>query len=430
MDGNAERKSKEGGDMETVLAIPKVEEKKSQKRERGSGRIWQIGRIWYVQYYSRGRQIRESSHSEVKMVAEKLLQRRLEEARVGATPAVKIEQIRYEHLREAMYADYQVNRRKSLMHHADGSSYICGVSELDSFFARYKAVHITTDRIRAFVTKRQSEGAPNSTINRSLAALRRMFSLAIHDAKLKDAPFIPMLKEPPARRGFLEFADFQKLRAELPEYLRPVLTFGFYTGMRLGEIKGLSWANVDFFEKEIRLEAGTTKNDEPRTVPLIGELPEMLQILRQQNQDCSTVFSLMGRPIGNIRKSWTRACVRAGLGRFLCPVCESTLDENHRCLNCKNRPELPRYEGLIFHDLRRTGVRNLVRAGVPERVAMAISGHKTRAIFERYNIVSGRDLKEAGRKLETYIAQQKGANSSKLGQDNSDVRDEVAKAIH
>lgn len=409
-----------------------------ERRERGSGRIFQIGvpkgeevkgKIWWVQYYSRGRQIRESSHSELKMVAEKLLARRMEEARTGQTPAVKIELVRYEHLRESLFADYQANHRKSLMRHADGSTYICGVSELDDFFARYKAVYITTDRIRAFVTKRQSKGAPNSTINRSLAALRRMFHLAVQDGKLKDAPFIPMLKEPSARKGFLEYADFQKLRTELPEYLRPVLTFAFHTGMRLGEIKGLRWPSVNFLDKEIRLEAGTTKNDDPRTVPLIGELPEMLRILHQQNPDAQSVFSLKGRPVGNFRKSWTRACVRAGLGRFLCPACEGALDEKLHCSNCQNRPALPTYQGLIFHDLRRTGVRNLVRAGVPERVAMAISGHRSRAIFERYNIVSGRDLRDAGRKLETYLKEQNGANSGQMSKNDDEEPNGVTKAI-
>ena len=127
----------------------------------------------------------------------------------------------------------------------------------------------------------------------------------------------------------------------------------YYTGMRLGKILNLRWRNINFLEAEARLDPGTTKNDAARTIPLAGELLGMLKMERQKHQHGDFVFTRDGRPVKIFRKAWTSACKRAGLA------------------------------GLLFHDLRRTGLRNLVRAGVPERVATAISGHKTRSVFER-----------------------------------------------
>ena len=137
--------------------------------------------------------------------------------------------------------------------------------------------------------------------------------------------------------------------------------------------------------------------------------------LRQQNPHSEIVFTRGGKSIGSFRKAWSRACIDVGAARLLCRTCKSTLDAKRTCPTCEVKIPISRavYEGSIFHDLRRTGVRNLVRAGVPERVAQTISGHKTRAIFERY-IVSERDLKDAGRKLETYLAEQNGASSGQI----------------
>jgi len=133
----------------------------------------------------------------------------------------------------------------------------------------------------------------------------------------------------------------------------------------------------------VRLEPGETKNDEPRVIPLADELYEMLVMLKvdrdQKWPECPWVFCRCGRKIKNFRHAWDAACKAAGL-----------IDENGD-------------PAKMFHDLRRTGVRNLIRAGVPERVAMMISGHKTRSVFDRYNIVSERDLHEAGRRLNAYI---------------------------
>lgn len=363
--------------MDALLIENETQIQREIHRKRGEGRIWRRGRIWWIQFYLHGSPVRESSHSDRKPMAERLLRQRLGEAAAGIASPPRTARVSYEEIRDGLLADYETNKRKWL-HKKNGDPYMTEISHLDGFFRAYRAVNITTDAIREFIKMRQEKGAANGTINRSLALLRRMFYLAVEDKKLRDVPHFPMLQEAPPRKGFLEHTEFQKLRQELPDYLLPVVTMSYYTGMRLGEILSLSWRNVSFLDAEIRLDPGTTKNDEPRTIPLAGELLEMLKIERKKNPGSEFVFTRDGERISSFRKAWKSACKRAGL------------------------PE------LLFHDLRRTGVRNLVRAGVPERVAMAISGHKTRAVFERYNIVSGRDLKDAAWKLERYLARQNG----------------------
>jgi integrase len=164
-----------------------------------------------------------------------------------------------------------------------------------------------------------------------------------------------------------------------------------------GEILGLTWENVNLLDAIIRLDSGTTKNDEPRVIPLFGELLEILKMQRTKRDadcpECRFVFFHCGNRVLDFRKSWEISCATAGLGAFA--------DE-------KNRED---YTGLLFHDLRRSGVRNMVRAGIPQRVAMQISGHKTFEIFQRYNITSERDLRDAARKLDAYLTSRNGAKT-------------------
>jgi integrase len=288
---------------------------------------------------------------------------------------------------------------------------------LDEFFAGSRAVEITTPRIREFIAQRQRRDLPNATINRSLALLRRMFRLALQDGSLRVVPHFPMLKENNVRKGFVVHDQYTLLRDALPDYLKPVLAMGYFTGMREGEILPLRLDQLSMRDSQVLLDPGATKNDQPRIVPLTGELRAILEMQLDRHQHecphCRFLFFYRGRKIGVFRRAWRNTCVRVGLGRYICDHCGNPTVGTKQCAACSKlgKQNKRRYEGLLFHDLRRTGVRNLVRAGVPERIAMDVSGHKTRAVFDRYNIVNERDLRDAAEKLSRYLSAEFGHSS-------------------
>ena len=232
-------------------------------------------------------------------------------------------------------------------------------------FKGKRLLGITTTEIRAYVATRQAIGAANATINRELAILKRMFTLAVQAGKLHAKPHIPMLREDNVRRGFFEAAQFDAVKAHLPEALRPVVTFAYVTGWRLkSEILPIQWRQVDWQGRVVRLDPGTTKNREGRSYPFTAALETLLkdqhaehERLKKAGRIVPLVFHRDGERIHDFRKAWETACEAAG-----CP-------------------------GRIPHDFRRTAVRNLERAAVPRSAAMAMVGHKTEAIYRRYAIV-------------------------------------------
>ena len=272
-------------------------------------------------------------------------------------------------------------------------------------FGGTKVARLTSDAVEDYIETKREAGLSNGYINRHSALLRRSLTLGKRATppKVVNPPVVPSLKEAAPRKGFFEPAEYRAMLRELPDHVRPVLTFAYYTGCRRGEILGLKWDQVDLAERVVRLHAGETKSGEGRIIPLtINPLYESLKMQRQTRDelfpDSPWVFSRFGEPIKDFRESWTQAAKRAAdkkLGKDAVP---SLWDAEAK------KPT------KLFHDLRRTGVRNLVRAGVPERVAMAISGHKTRSVFDRYNIVNERDIKDAGRMLATYLEPDSGSD--------------------
>jgi integrase len=169
---------------------------------------------------------------------------------------------------------------------------------------------------------------------------------------------------------------------------------------------------VNLIDGKITLEAGTTKNNESRIIYLAGELYETLAnqktIRDSKYPDCSFVFFRNGQEIKDFRSAWTTALKKCGYKpSFKCKDCGTIIELQDgmkraelTCQACGSG-NLKKHDKLV-HDLRRTAVRNMVRAGVPERVAMRISGHKTRSIFDRYNITNENDLKAASEKVISF----------------------------
>jgi integrase len=344
---------------------------------------------WWIKYYVNGRPHRESSQSEKETEARRLLRLREGDIERGVPLTPRVGRIRFEEAAADVINDYRTNGKRSL---DDVERRI--EKHLKPVFGRRRMATITTADVRSYVAARQAmtlvfkplkQGDPprmrpvsNGEINRELTVLKRMFSLAIQAGKLLYKPYIPMLQEDNVRTGFFELEQFQAVRNRLPEAVQGVATFAVITGWRMdSEILPLQWRQIDFVGCTIRLDRGTTKNKEGRVFPLTDDLRTVLEhqkslrdeLARTKGLLCPWVFHRDGKRIKSFRRAWLTACKSAG-----CP-------------------------GRIFHDFRRTAVRGLVRAGIPERVAMQMTGHKTRSVFERYNIVSEGDLRDAARRL-------------------------------
>jgi len=239
---------------------------------------------------------------------------------------------------------------------------------------------INSDLLQRYVNSRRKEGAEAGTVNRELACLRRALVLGHRHSPplVQTIPHFPMLKEAEPRRGFLEPGQRDRLAEECGRvglWMRATFECAVSFGFRLHELvghRGLRVGQVDFLSNTITLYGDQTKNGTGRKVILTGVARELL--FTREN----------GVPVISFGKVWRTCCARAGV------------------------PD------LLFHDLRRSAVRSLVRSGVSEGVAMRISGHKTRSVFDRYNIVSESDLVDASRKLEAARVQEQAQRTAQV----------------
>jgi integrase len=346
--------------------------------------------VWYAQWYVDRVAVRKSTKTVVKELAYGKLRQFMNKTESGLP--VEDGKLRYATLRAALIDNYVVKGNKSLEQRADGTETIVGLPQLDKACG-YKPAKdgqpeesgmlvskITTEWTRKFSRDRAADGAGPAMINRSLQCLRRGLNILREDGKLSIVPKIRLHKEPPARTGFMGPEKFEELLAALPSHLRPLIALLYWTGARKGEALAIEWSQVDLDAREIRLTDEQTKGDEARVLPLPSRV---VDLLRDREPKHGLVFDAT-----NLRTEWEKACAATGLGkRVKVEGPENTWHE---------------YKGLRLHDLRRSAVRNLrVLGNVAETVAMRISGHKTRAVFDRYNIVTTGDLHAAMQGVET-----------------------------
>jgi integrase len=365
-------------------------------------------RVYWIKYYRNGKPYRESTKSVKEADAKRLLKKREGEVATGKLPGIYFDKIKFDELVDDITTDYVINGR-------DMAGLNKRLKHLKPALEGMRASDITTTGINAYIMNRLEEGAANATINRELAALKRMLNLGAKQTppKVDRVPHFPMLEENNVRKGFFEHGDFLSLREKLPEYLQGFVTFGYQTGMRISEITNLTWEKVDLGLGVVRLEPGETKNDDARTVYLSSELIDMLKQQRENRKVsgkvCPYVFpnEKGTSKIANIKKAWSKACRNCGLGYGY--------KLTGKYVN-KWRDKLP--AGPLFHDFRRTAVRNMDRAGISRVVAMKRSGHKTESVYNRYNIVDDKDMQDAARKMEEYLLSMTGKVTGKVNDFN------------
>ncbi len=234
---------------------------------------------------------------------------------------------------------------------------------------------------------RKDEGLADATIDQEVGAAKTMIIKGF-DNDMVGGDTLRVFKSVKkllklngnARDRVLSRTEFEDLREHAPRHLKPMLATAYFTGMREGEILNLTWDRVDLKARVIRLQAEDTKDKEPMDIPICDELWKILETLPRGIRTAH-VFLYKGKPVRDIRNALQKACEGAGIsyGRFV-------------------------KGGFVFHDLRRTFNTNMRKAGIPESVIMAVTGHSTRSMFDRYNKIDMEDTRNAVARLEAYLA--------------------------
>jgi integrase len=363
--------------MKTNAAVIEIP---NQRPEYGKGGIRCLAPDrWQISYYdSQGRRRRESFSTKAK--AKKELKDYLTLKRKGKLDPVE-GRVKVDTLAQS-YKVYAANSATKSYY------WICLVwrVHLEPFFGGRMAERVTSDNIEDYIAHRKEQSAATSTINRELTVLKAMYrrGMLSDPPKVSRVPRFPKkLEEPNPRSGFVDDDQYRALMAKIPyAWLRALLAVAYNFGFRKGELVGLRVFQIDLKARSIRLLPGTTKNKKGRKVVMTDEVFELISECVKGKQPGDPVFTWAdGTPVQDFRRTWRTLAKKAG------------------------------FPGLLLHDMRRSAVRNMVRAGVSKHMAKQISGHTTDSIFDRYDISDEDDLADAAQRIQTR------ANGHKLGTD-------------
>jgi len=374
-------------------------------RTRGDGRVFRRGARWWVQFNAHGQQHREPARifdnalgltrpAKTEGEAVRALRARRREVDGGRFLGPQVERLTVAELLDALEMHQENKGIRSL---AKTRSHLKAVR---TFFGTWRALEVTTASVEEYQRQRRALGRAPATINRELESLRRAFSYA---SKLTPPLFprhlVPTISALPVdnvRTGYFDAAEVAALLANVPHAdLRDFIEWGFRTGMRKGEIAKLEWSMLDRSGPTwvLNLPGSITKNGRGRALGLQGEVRTIIERrLRARRFDCPLIFH------------------RTSKGRAGAPIL--AFDRTWR--NALRAAKLP--PSRIFHDLRRSAVRNLIRAGVDPSVAMKISGHRTRSMLDRYNIVGESETAAALALADAYLSAQPKARNIEEGQ--------------
>lgn len=354
-------------------------------------KIFQRGNYLWIAYYHHGKEQREvarhrktdeklTTSDKDRKEAELFLKQRLGEltAEKHGGPAfigTQEKRLTVNDLLDSLESDYKTRNK-------DNAQFQSHLKRIRSYFGAWKAIEVSADSIAAYIAEMREDEYTDSTINRGTQLLGQAYELAMKDRKLTSAPRIEHLSEVGNERaGFFETGDFNAVVEKLPEYLKDFVRFGFITGWRKSAIQKLRWESVG--DDVIYLAAKNSKTRKPESIPIEGELQEIIERRRAaqvwEDEEGEARFSVYvfhvdGQPVGDFRKAWATACKAAKVG------------------------------SLLFHDLRRTAARNMIAAGTPQAVAMKITGHRTDAMFRRYAIVNEDQKRDALANTQKYVA--------------------------